>query len=110
MRSSVQPGGLAWHVVMAVHRLRDNAYGVSIREGVAERMQRQISYGAIYTTLSRLERDGLLRSWEGDPSAERGGRAKRFYALTGRGAQIMQTSFQQIESLRQVALQQGALA
>lgn len=75
---------------MAVHRRRGNAYGVTIRDELRERTGREFSFGAIYTTLQRLEADGLLSSHEGDPTPERGGRAKRFYELTGRGVVSLQ--------------------
>lgn len=72
-------------VILAILRLEDRAYGVSIREEIAARAGRKISPGALYTTLDRLEKKGMLASRTGEPTAERGGRAKRFYAVTRAG-------------------------
>lgn len=96
--SNLRPGGLSWSVLMAVHKRRENAYGVTIREEIAEKTGRQPSYGAVYTTLARLETEGLLVSHEGDPTPERGGRAKRFYRLTGEGAASLKAATAQIAS------------
>lgn len=96
----LRPGGLGWNVVLAVHHQRGDAYGVSIRREIAERTGREVSFGAIYTTLSRLEQEGLVCSREGDPTPERGGRAKRFYVLTGRGVAALEASIQEIDGMR----------
>jgi PadR family transcriptional regulator, regulatory protein PadR len=72
-------------VILAILRLEDRAYGVSIREEIRLRVGRIVSPGALYTTLDRLEKKGLLVSHMGDPTMERGGRAKRFYAVTSGG-------------------------
>src|SRR4051794_40478310 len=106
----LRPGGLSWDVMLAVHRLRDNAYGVSVRREVNERIGREVSFGAIYTTLSRLEQDGLVRSHEGDPTPERGGRAKRYYQLTGHGVAALEASRQDIEGIRSALDLPGVLA
>jgi DNA-binding PadR family transcriptional regulator len=72
-------------ILLALARLGDEAYGVTIREALAERAGRRASFGAIYSTLRRLEGKGLVRSRKGDPEAVRGGRAKKYVALTPRG-------------------------
>jgi DNA-binding PadR family transcriptional regulator len=72
-------------VLLALARLGDEAYGVSIRRTLVERTGRQPSFGAIYSTLRRLEVKGLVHSWFGEPEAVRGGRAKKYVALTARG-------------------------
>ena len=72
-------------VLLAILRLKDVAYGVSIRVEIRACTRRLVTPGALYTTLDRLERKGMVSSREGDPTAERGGRAKRFYAVTKRG-------------------------
>jgi PadR family transcriptional regulator, regulatory protein PadR len=76
-------------VLLAVLRLRDNAYGVTIRQAVDAATERTTSIGLIYTTLERLEVKGFVRSHQGDPTPERGGRAKRYFAITGAGAQAL---------------------
>ena len=73
-------------LLLALLRLGDDAYGVPIRDEIEERTGRVISPGAIYTALDRLETRGLVRSRLGDPTPERGGKRKRHYRLTARGA------------------------
>ena len=87
-------------MVLAVHRLRDNAYGITVREDVVDRVRREVSFGAIYTTLIRLEQDGLLSSKTGSPSPVRGGRAKQLYELTERGIAALNRSMQVIDEMR----------
>lgn len=72
-------------VLLAILRLGDNAYGVTIRDEIAAKTTRDPSPGALYTTLARLEEKGLLKSRLGDPTPDRGGRAKRFVKLTTNG-------------------------
>ena len=66
-------------VLLSVLRLGDEAYGVSIHEELGRTTGRDTKRGAVYVTLERLEAKGYVSSHYGDPSAERGGRAKRFY-------------------------------
>lgn len=77
-------------VLLALIRLRNNAYGVTIRREIAERTDRDVSVGAIYTTLDRLERKGFVSSYRGKPTPERGGRAKRFYKIEAPGERALQ--------------------
>lgn len=70
-------------VLLAILSQGDNAYGVTIREALEEATNRSITVGSLYTTLSRLEGKGLVRSWVGEPTSERGGRAKRHYEVKG---------------------------
>jgi PadR family transcriptional regulator PadR len=79
-------GSLEQLLLLALLRLGDDAYGVPIRDEIEERTGRVISPGAIYTALDRLETRGLVRSRLGDPTPERGGKRKRHYRLTARGA------------------------
>ena len=75
-------GELEQLVLLAVLRLRDGAYTVAIRQEIDRLAGRRLSRGAVYATLERLERKGLLESHFGDPSPERGGKAKKiFHAL-----------------------------
>ncbi len=77
-------------VLLALLRLRNNAYGVTIRREIAERTDRDVSVGAIYTTLHRLERKGFVSSYAGKPTPERGGRAKRYYKIEAPGERVLQ--------------------
>ena len=76
-------------VMLAVLRLDDEAYGTSIREELKVRAERDVSPGAIFTALERLESRGLVNSRYGEPTAERGGRSKRFYKLTADGRRAL---------------------
>lgn len=78
-------GGLEEVVLIAVQQLGNNAYGAAIHELLSE-VGRRISIGSLYVTLARLENKGFVKSNLGDPTAERGGRAKKFFMLTGAGA------------------------
>lgn len=78
-------GELEQLLLWVVLRLEDGAYGVAVRRELEERVGRSISRGTVYITLERLETKGYLWARMGDPSPTRGGRAKRFYALTEDG-------------------------
>ena len=72
-------------VLLALMRLGEDAYGVTVRKAIEERTNREVSIGAIYATLDRMEAKGLVRSRIGEPTAARGGRAKRHFRITSRG-------------------------
>jgi len=72
-------------VLLCVSLLGDDAYGASVRRAVSQRLNRDCSVGAVYTTLQRLEDKGLVKSWASDPTPVRGGRAKRCFAVTAAG-------------------------
>ncbi len=78
-------GSLEHIVLLAVTRLGSNAYGVTVRREIESATGRDISIGAVYTTLVRLESKGLIQSQTGEPTAERGGRAKRYFRMTADG-------------------------
>jgi PadR family transcriptional regulator, regulatory protein PadR len=87
MSASTSLGEFEQVVLLAILRLGDSAYGVSIRTEIECCVHRKTSPGALYTTLERLEQKGLVVARSGEPTPERGGRAKRFYKVTkdGRG-------------------------
>ncbi len=72
-------------VLLAILRLGDNAYGVTIGAEITACTRREPTPGALYTTLDRLEDKGLVKSRLGDPTPQRGGRAKRYFALNAKG-------------------------
>jgi DNA-binding PadR family transcriptional regulator len=72
-------------ILLAMLRLGDQAYGVTIRAELADRADRTITPGALYTALERLETKGLITSRMGDPTPQRGGRAKRYVTVTAAG-------------------------
>ncbi len=87
---------LEYTLLLALLRLGDEAYGVPIRNEIAARTGRELSLGALYTTLDRLEGKGFVASRMGAPTAVRGGRRKKMCRLTtaGRGALSRTWDFQ----------------
>ena len=90
------PGELELLVMLAVMRLGDGAYGMTIRRELEERARREVAIGAVYAAAARLEEKGLLRSWESEPEAVRGGRARRHFELTGAGKRALRESMQRL--------------
>ena len=86
-------------VLLGVLRLKDAGYGAAIRQEIHARSGRDVSINAVYTTLDRLERKGLLRSWIGDPTPQRGGRRRKFYALRPAGISALQQSYQSLTAM-----------
>ena len=78
-------GEFEQQVLLAVWHLGDDAYGVSIRDELEERAGRVVAHGAVYATLVRLEKKGLVASRLADPTPVRGGKAKRYFAITAEG-------------------------
>ena len=86
-------------VLLAILRIGENAYGVTIREEIIACTGRKPSPGALYVTLDRLEEKGLVRSPFGDPTPQRGGRAKRFFSVSAKGIESVarvQRSYQRL--------------
>jgi len=76
-------------ILLAIWRLQDNAYGITIREEVARTTGKTWLTGAIYASLSRMLNNGLVVSFEGEPTNERGGRRKILYRLTEDGQRAL---------------------
>ena len=72
-------------VLLALMRLGEQAYGVTVRRDIEKGCGRDVSIGAIYATLDRLEAKGYVKSRPGEPTPERGGRAKRFFRVSAKG-------------------------
>ena len=85
MRVAHSLGEFEQVVLLAILRLGDNAYGVTIGAEITACTRREPAPGALYTTLDRLEDKGLLASRLGDPTPQRGGRAKRYFTLNSQG-------------------------
>jgi len=79
-------------VLLTVAVLGDDAYGISIREDMLERLGREVSMGALRTALKRLESKGYLDSEFGEPTAVRGGKRKRYYRITSAGRQAAENA------------------
>jgi DNA-binding PadR family transcriptional regulator len=86
-------------VLLAVLRLGDEAYAVTVRDEILAHTGRDVSRGSIYITLDRLETKGFLKSRFGEPTAERGGRAKRYYALRPVAIEALKESRRALVSL-----------
>ena len=76
-------------LMLAVGELKENAYGVPIHAAVSKAVGRTVALGAVYNTLDRLVSKGLLETWLGEATDERGGRAKRYFRITGAGAHAL---------------------
>lgn len=85
MEQKTSLGGFEEIILLALARLGENAYGVTIRKAVSEAMDKDTSIGAVYATLDRLERKGYVSSRQGEATRERGGKAKRYFKLEGAG-------------------------
>ena len=82
-------GDLEELVLLAVLRLGDDAYGAALRRALKRRAGRSVSVSSIYVTLMRLQEKGLVDSWLAEPTAVRGGKAKRYFRLTAEGVEAL---------------------
>jgi DNA-binding PadR family transcriptional regulator len=104
-------GGFELLVLLALVRLGNEAYGVPISEAIEESSGRSVSIGSVYITLERLANKGLVSSRLGEPTAERGGRAKTYFRLTAKGLREVRQAQRTLVSLWQGAPQlQGGKA
>ena len=92
-------GSLEHIVLLAVLRLGANAYGMMVRREIEQRTRRNLSIGAVYATLERLEAKGYVTSFTGEPTSERGGRAKRHFRIHAEGERALRTSQEAIHNM-----------
>ncbi|MEJ2540455.1 MAG: PadR family transcriptional regulator [Gemmatimonadota bacterium] len=93
-------GELEHVVLLALARLpSSDAYGMAIVDEIGRRTAREVSVGAVYSALDRMERKGLLTSEVGDPSPARGGRARRCYRLRAEGRQALMEARETFQAL-----------
>ncbi len=85
-----QPGEFEELVLLAIAVLHEEAYGISIKKELEERLQRSVSIGALQTALKRLEDKGLITSTLGEPTKKRGGKRKRFYQISPAGMAVLE--------------------
>jgi len=78
-------GEFEYLLLTAAVRLGEGAYGAAIRQEIEDATRQRCSIGALYTTLDRLETKGLVKTWMGEATAQRGGRAKRMVRVTAKG-------------------------
>jgi DNA-binding PadR family transcriptional regulator len=86
-------------VLLAVWKLKDNAYGVTVREQVSRDTGVDWTFGAVYKPLKQLARKGFVEKTSSGPVAERGGRAKYLYALTREGREALREVRKILKSL-----------
>ena len=98
-RSDDMLGTLELIVLLSLLSLGTEAYGIPIRDEIHRRIGRHISFGAVYVTLQRLAGKGLVESRLGEPTAERGGRAKKFFRVTKAGLQAVRRSQDAIKAM-----------
>lgn len=100
MTEPVNLGEFEQMILLAILRLqKTGAYGVSIRAEIAACTKRDPAPGAIYTTLDRLEKKGMVGSEAGEPTPERGGRQKRYYRVTAEGLRLLKRARNDFERL-----------
>ena len=99
MNGPVNLGEFELVILLAILRLRDDAYGVTVRAELAERTGRTVAPGALYTAFERLEHKGLIASRMSDPTPQRGGRAKRHVTVTAAGMEALTRALHAYERL-----------
>jgi PadR family transcriptional regulator, regulatory protein PadR len=92
-------GEFEYLLITAAAGLGDDAYGAAIREAIETHTSEKCSIGAIYTTIDRLETKGLLKTWMGEATAQRGGRAKRMIRVTPKGVQAASDFYDAVTSV-----------
>lgn len=86
-------------VLAAVLQLGERAYGVAVRREIEGNTGREVSMGALYTTLARLEKKKLLTTTMGDPTPSRGGRAKKYFRVEPAGVQALEQMVRNINRI-----------
>ena len=86
-------------VLLAVIQRGNDAYGMEVRQEIAERTGRDVSIGALYRTLARLESKGYVSHSLGEPSGERGGRAKKYFRVEDAGRQALERTRHSLEQM-----------
>ncbi len=92
-------GDLEQMILFSLISLGDDAYGASIRREIVGRTAREVSAGAVYTVLERLESAGLVVSRVGEPTPERGGRRRKHYRIRADGARLLQATQERMQRM-----------
>jgi len=93
------PGEFEQLVLLALLRLGNEGYGMTVRRELQATTDRDVTIGAVYSTLARLEEKGLLSSWHVDPEPQRGGRARRFFRVEEPGREALAESREMFERM-----------
>lgn len=99
MRESSGVGEFEQLVLLGVMQCSSGAYGVPVWRELESRGGREVSLGAVYKTLDRLEAKGYVASSVGEPTAERGGRGKRLFRVTASGRRVLRRSLAAINRM-----------
>lgn len=97
-------------VLLAIMRKHPDAYGVSIFDELKVRLGKEVPMATIYATLEKLEVKGFVKTRQGAATAERGGRAKMFFEITGKGQSTLNASLSALDRLRSGTKLSGAMA
>lgn len=92
-------GAFETMVLLALLRLGNRAYGMEIREEIERCTNREVSYGAVYTALDRLELKGFVSYTLGDPTPERGGRARKYFRVLAGGRAALRDNRQRLATM-----------
>jgi DNA-binding PadR family transcriptional regulator len=92
-------GEFEYAVLLAVLHLDQDAYAVPVRELIEQKTGRPVARGALYTGLDRLESKGCLKSRMGDPTEERGGKARRYFTVTAAGLKAIRATHEALSSM-----------
>lgn len=92
-------GNFEFSVLTAVYNIEGDAYGVSLKDYIDRQFSKSTSFGALYTTLSRLKKKGYVDSWVGEATAVRGGRAKKLYKITPSGLRALRQTSKSLRGL-----------
>jgi len=95
----VRLGELEQLVLIALLRLGDDSYGVTVRDEINRRTGRAMSFGTVYSTLARLEDKGLVSTRLGAPTAERGGRGKKHFVISAAGRKSVDASLRALRTM-----------
>lgn len=97
-------GELEQLVLLAVLGLGDEAYAVPVRDQIHQHARIDLGRSTVYVTLDRLERKGYVASRFGDPTPERGGKARRYFSVTAPGRRALATATEAVDRMRRATL------
>lgn len=99
MRQPENLGEFEHYLLLTLAQLQGKSYGTEIRSTLKSMIDRDSSIGALYATLERMEKKGFVTSSVGEPTAERGGRAKRYFELTAEGKTILRRTQEKLTTM-----------
>lgn len=99
MRRRDYLGHLELMVLLAIWRLKPDAYGISIAKEIEQQCGYSLAVAGVYSTLERLHEKGLIKSTRGEPTSARGGRARTYFSLTAAGVKETQSTFNALSRL-----------